>query len=57
MSKTTKIAARKSETKRNRETDRVAEQVMRMPEPEILRQTEEEEEMPQTKPLDISPMV
>ena len=43
MGENTKITTRKSETKRHQETDRVAEQVMRMTEPEILRQTEEEE--------------
>ena len=44
MGQKTKITIRKLETKRNRETDRVEEQVMQMPEPEVLRQTEEEEE-------------
>lgn len=40
-----------------READRVAEQVMRMPQPVVQKQPEEEEEMLQTKPVEISPLV
>ncbi|MGB3459402.1 MAG: DUF4157 domain-containing protein [Halobacteriota archaeon] len=41
------------------EADRVADQVMRMPEPQVQRQSEEEEELIQTKPLaeQITPLV
>jgi len=45
--------------KYEQEADRVAEQVMRMPEPEMQRQEEEEEDLIQTKPLvnQITPLV
>src|SRR5215207_2220570 len=41
------------------EADRVADKVMRMPEPEVQRQRTEEEETPHTEPLveGISPLV
>jgi hypothetical protein len=45
--------------KYEQEADRVAEEVMRMPEPQVQRQEEEEEDLIQTKPLvdQITPLV
>ena len=44
MGEKTKMTIRKYETKIGRGMDRVVGWVMQMPEPEVLRQTEEEEE-------------